>query len=155
MSISEKFLNKQFVHFASSIDSWENAIEKVATPLLDAGIIEARYIDAMIRIVAEMGSYIVIVPKVAMPHARPEDGALGIGISILKMDQPVYFASDKHANIIICLATDDNQKHLSLLQEISLLFDDEGKVDSLIATENVTEFVKLAQKYVEEGLEEI
>ncbi|MBS7578172.1 MULTISPECIES: PTS sugar transporter subunit IIA [unclassified Enterococcus] len=155
MSISENFLNEQFIHFVPSIDSWEQAIEKVAKPLLEAEIIEARYVDAMIRIVAEMGSYIVIVPKVAMPHARPEDGALGIGISILKIAQPVCFDSNKKVNIIICLATDDNQRHLSLLQEVSLLFDDDSKVDSLIATNNVIDFVKLAQKYVEEGLEEI
>lgn len=155
MSISEKFLNEQFIHFASNVDSWENAIKEVAGPLLENNLIEPRYVDAMIRIVAEMGSYIVIVPKVAMPHARPEDGALGIGISILKTDEPVYFDTNKKVNIIICLATDDNQKHLNLLQEISLLFDEDEKVASLIATKDVSEFIELAQKYVSEGLEEI
>ena len=40
----------------------------------------------MINNVKEIGSYIVIAPKVAIPHARPEDGTNKLGISFLKLE---------------------------------------------------------------------
>lgn len=43
------------------------------------GIIEESYVQAMIQNVLDNGNYIILLPLVAMPHARPEFGSKGSG----------------------------------------------------------------------------
>lgn len=152
-----KFIKQDFIQFNRGKIEWKKAINIVAEPLLKNNIILPSYVDAMIETVISMGDYIVIVPKVAMPHARPEKGAIGVGISFLKSDEAIYFGdnADKEVFLVICLATNDNEKHLSLLQQISLLIDEEEKVNQLLATSNVEEFIQLANKLIEENKEEL
>ncbi|MDD3404207.1 MAG: PTS sugar transporter subunit IIA, partial [Hespellia sp.] len=59
------------IRFEEEMSDWKEAIRLVAQPLLENGCIEERYIDAMIRNVIENGPYIIIMPGLAMPHARP------------------------------------------------------------------------------------
>lgn len=151
------YLKKDYLTFTEQKIDWKEAIAIVAKPLLLNKIILPTYVDAMIKTVLTMGDYIIIVPKVAMPHARPEDGALGIGVSILKSTKPICFeeVSDKEVFLVICLATNDNQKHLELLQQVSLLIDEEEKVNQLIQTKTEEEFIVLAKKIIEESKEEL
>lgn len=51
--------------------------------LVDAGAVERRYIGAVPRTVEKLGPYAVIAPGVAIPHARPEDGANRVGLSLV------------------------------------------------------------------------
>lgn len=152
-----KFIKHDLIQFNQKKIDWKEAINIVAEPLLKNNIIIPSYVDAMIKTVISMGDYIVIVPKVAMPHARPEEGANGVGISILKSDEAIYFNdnAEKEVFLVICLATNDNEKHLSLLQQISLLIDEEEKVNQLLATSDVNEFIQLANKLIEENKEEL
>ena len=41
------------------------------------------YVDGIIASVKELGPYIVIADGIAMPHTRPEQGAIGIGCSLI------------------------------------------------------------------------
>ena len=63
------------VQTAEKAEDWKEAIRMAASPLLENGSIRASYIDAMIHNVEVNGPYIVIMPDVAMPHSRVEDGA--------------------------------------------------------------------------------
>lgn len=142
------------LQFVSRVDDWQAALRLVAQPLLEENIIEARYVEAMIQTVLELGDYIVLVPKVAMPHARPESGALGTGVSIVKLDSPVVFGNGKEVFLIICLATNDNQSHLQLLQKVSALIDEEEKVEALLLTKNKQAFLELAAAFIQEEEDE-
>src|SRR5699024_1492161 len=64
------------------VNDWEDSIVKVADPLLNRAVITQEYVDAMISSVKEYGPYIVIGPHFALAHARPEDGANEIGLSM-------------------------------------------------------------------------
>ncbi len=55
-------------------DSWQ-AVEKAGNLLLQDKLITQEYIDAMIQMVVEFDSYIVISPGVAIPHAEFSHGA--------------------------------------------------------------------------------
>jgi mannitol/fructose-specific phosphotransferase system IIA component (Ntr-type) len=55
-------------------DSWQAAVELSGELLVAAEGVEERYGPAMIQPVEELGTYVVIAPEVAIPHARPEDG---------------------------------------------------------------------------------
>ena len=108
----------------------------------------------MIENVEKLGDYIILVPNVAMPHARPELGAKGTGASFLKLNEPVMFGEGKKVQLIICLATKNNEEHLLLLQNISYLIDEEEKVASLLGTNSEKEFYDLVVTYIEEGIED-
>lgn len=138
------------IQFKDKVDDWREAIVIASEPLLLEGIIEKRYVEAMIDSINRLGDYVVLVPKVAMPHARPELGSLGTGVSILKLDEPVLFGENHMVYMIICLATKDNQSHLEVLQDISVMIDEEDKVDSLIAQNDKTCFMQLVEKYIKE-----
>ena len=64
-------VNKSFIRLGVVAADREEAIQKAATPLVDAGMIEKRYIEAIIRSMKDNGPYFVLLPHVALPHARP------------------------------------------------------------------------------------
>lgn len=152
--IGEAYFSERFLQFVSEVDDWQEAIRLAAQPLLEEKIIENSYIDAMIQNVLDMGDYIILVPKVAMPHARPEAGTLDNGVSILKLEKPVQFKQGEEVFLILCLATKDNSHHLRLLQKVSAIIDEEEKVEKLLHLRNKTAFLTLVNQYIQEEEEE-
>ena len=134
---------------------WKQAIAEAAQPLLEQGYIEETYIDAMIQNVIEIGPYIVLAPKVAVPHARPETGVNKLGISLLKLDQSVDFNVDgeedeeRYVQLVFVLAAIDNKAHLTALMQLSKILEDEDNIDSLIEKNSVEELYESINKLVE------
>ncbi len=107
--------------------NWEEVIYAGGKILEDHGLIEHRYVDAMVNTVKKMGAYIVIVKGIAMPHARPEDGAKKVGMALLTLKTPVNFGSKENdpVSVAIFLCAVDNITHLKALAELMQLLDDE------------------------------
>lgn len=140
----------RFVQVVDEALNWEDAITASGKLLLDEGKIEQSYIDAMIKNVHELGPYIVLAPRVAMPHARPEDGVHDKGISVVVLKEPAAFSDDPaHAvSLVICLAAVDSNSHLELLQTVSGWLADEAVLDELIACETTEDLqVRLEEFY--------
>ncbi|GEN52628.1 PTS sugar transporter subunit IIA [Halobacillus faecis] len=115
------------IHFLNSVSTWEEAIKESAAPLLDDGSITPKYVEDMIQNVHENGPYIVIVPGIAMPHAKNEDGVVKkTGIALLKLEEAVPFPENKKVNLLFTLAAEDTSGHLDLISDLSsLLIEDE------------------------------
>ena len=78
--------------FIDTIESWQEAIRMGAEPLVNNGIVEKAYVEAIIQNVLENGNYIILLPQVAMPHARPEYGSKGVGLTCFQAkNQSRYF----------------------------------------------------------------
>lgn len=131
--------------------TWQESIELVAKPLLKENIIEKRYVDAMIHAVDEYGPYIVIGKHLALAHARPEDGANKLGISVATIDQPINFGNldMDPVKIIFCLAAVDSYSHLTIMKELIELINDEAKLNQLIDCTTIQAFKQLL--FTEEG----
>ena len=69
-------------HFFLRDDLRKDAIRKATEPLEKDKFVTAAYKEAIIANVEELGPYICIAPHVAMPHARPEQGALSTQIAV-------------------------------------------------------------------------
>ena len=54
--------------------------------LVEQGCAKQSYVDGIIASVKELGPYIVIADGIAMPHTRPEQGAIGIGCSLITLN---------------------------------------------------------------------
>ncbi len=105
--------------------NWEEAIRKSTKVLVNENKVAPSYIDGMIRIAKETGPYIVITKNVALPHARPEDGAKEIAISIATLKNPVQFGNSDNDPVkyIIGLSAIDNQTHLTAMSELAELLE--------------------------------
>ena len=59
--------------------------------LVRIGAADPAYVEAMVKNLEVNGTYIVIAPGIAMPHARPEAGAKRVGFSLVTLAQPIAF----------------------------------------------------------------
>ncbi|OJG80009.1 hypothetical protein RV10_GL005079 [Enterococcus pallens] len=121
--------NCQFLPMA---ETWQQAIETAAQPLLQKGIIQPSYIQAMIQNVIDNGNYIIILPKIAMPHARPELGSNGVGISFMKLEQPVLFPKEEPVEQFFVLASDSPDGHLELMADLAEILSDVDLYEMLL-----------------------
>ena len=106
----------------------------------------------MIQKVEENGPFIHIGPFVALPHARPEEGVNEIGMSILKVDEPVNLLDDvaHPIKLFICLAAVDNDTHLKALANLTNILSDEALLDRLVNAINPEAILEV----INEGEEE-
>lgn len=127
-------LKGQYVTFLNEVNDWEDAIRKAAHPLLQDKVIQPSYVHAMIQYVKKLGPYNVVVPNVALPHGKPEDGALKLGMSLLILQKPVSFSSKENhqVRLLFVLSSIDNQLHLRALSQLSELLSSRKTVVELM-----------------------
>lgn len=123
-------LNAQTVKAKVAANSWEQAVEVAGMVLVQANLVEPRYIDAMKKTLRELGPYSVIAPGIAMPHARPEDGVIQTGFSLVTLVKPVTFgnAENDPVDILLAFSASDKERHITALKEISVFLSNDGLV---------------------------
>ena len=114
------YLAKESIEFGYEAADWRDAVRQAGKLLLNAGAITESYIDAMINMVEVEGAYMLVAPGVAMPHARPQDGALKNGISYLTLKTPVFFPQK-----------DDNRIHLKVMRIAAAALKDDNELEKL------------------------
>lgn len=122
-----ELLTANMIELKVEAKSWEEVIYAGGKILEAHDLIEHRYVDAMVNTVKKMGAYIVIAKGIAMPHARPEDGAKKVGMALLTLKNPVNFGSKENdpVSVAIFLCAVDNITHLKALAELMQLLDDD------------------------------
>lgn len=135
--------NIQTVDF---VKDWEESIKIASKPLLEKKIIEEKYVEAMIESIKKLGFYIILRENLAMPHARPEEGAIDTGISLLKLNQPVNYGDEK-VYLVIVLASKDSDSHTEILMKLVELFQDDESIEELIKAETIEEIRRVVGRY--------
>ncbi|AGB42195.1 phosphotransferase system mannitol/fructose-specifc IIA component (Ntr-type) [Halobacteroides halobius DSM 5150] len=136
------------ISFLDEVSSWEESIKVAAEPLLKKDFITEEYVQAMIDNVHENGSYMVIVPRVAMPHSKDNEGVKKTGMSFLKLKEPVLYPEGKEVNISIVLAAKDNSEHLELMADLSSVLGDEevrNKFENVASEEELIKLIKTVE----------
>ena len=148
-------VKKELIQQLDKVNDWQTAVRIASKPLLEYGYIEESYVEAIISSVNEIGPYIVLAPKVAVPHASPDAGVHRLGISLLQLKEPVNFGladdEDKNVQLIFVLATVDSSAHLKALQQLALILDDDDIIESLTRAEMPEEILGLIERTIEEG----
>lgn len=151
-TVISDLLKREMIQIKDKVDNWQEAIRLASSPLLDIQAIEPCYIDAMITNIEKLGSYVVLAPNVAIPHARPEDGVKKLSMSLLKLNEPISFSPDdpnKNVHLIFVLAAVDNYSHLKALSQLTELLEEEENIEQMIEMTKVESFIKLIQSYSE------
>lgn len=128
------------VQVIDTLSDWEEAIKIASQPLLDKSKIKESYITKMINNLKELGPYVILVPKVAMPHSRPEHGVNETCLSLLKVSKGVSFSPKKDdVNLIFILGAIDNTSHVDMLTELSDLLEEEERIEDIIKAQSAEE----------------
>lgn len=127
------------IYFKDEVNGWEEAIKIAAGPLLEENFIKPEYVDAMIENVHTNGAYMIVVPGFAMPHARPECGAIKTGMSVLHLQQPVEFPDDQEVKVLLVLAAADANVHLDAMADLAEILIDDDKMDQLFTAKEAAE----------------
>lgn len=102
------------------VGSWAEAVRISGELLAADGLVAPFYVERMIRTCEELGPYIAIAPGVAIPHARPEDGAYAFGLSLVVVKEGVSFGSHNDpVHVLIAFATPDRSAHIEFLRQLA------------------------------------
>lgn len=145
---------KTWIHDATitlqgRVENWPQALELCARPLLSAGIIAPEYITAIVEQHHKLGPYYVLAPGLAMPHARPEEGAKGLGLSLLKLEQGVSFGAGEFdpVDIIIMLAAPDKHSHIEMISALAELFSSDDDMEKLHQAKTLEEIKTIIERF--------
>ncbi|MBC8588961.1 PTS sugar transporter subunit IIA [Paratissierella segnis] len=118
--------------------TWEEAIVIAGNLLVKNGFVKSEYVDDMIKMVKELGPYIVIAPGLAIPHARPSISVISSGISIVTLKAPVYFGNQSNdpVQLVIGLAGYNDGVHLAHMKMIADIFEDENIIYEIAKCKN-------------------
>lgn len=128
--------------------NWEEAIRLAYKPMIEEKFITENYVEDTIQGVKMMGPYIVTTRHVALPHTKPEAGALktGLGICVLKEAVPFGSKDNDPVKYIFSLSAIDNESHLSAMAELIELLGDKRFYDMLDHAKNTNEVLEYLKK---------
>lgn len=137
-----RLLPESFIEVAEEIANWKEAVLMSTEILLRNRYITERYVDKIFENIETMGPYMVLAPELLMPHARPEDGALKTGISLLKLNKPVEFFGNE-ISIVVTLSSTDSNSHIDYIQKLVTLLNEEERYMELLNSRDKKEVIKL------------
>lgn len=144
-------ITEETIKLNIKVKDWEEAVRLGGKLLVNAGAVEERYVEAMVDSVKKIGPYIVILDGVAMPHARPEDGACKVGMSILTLKDPIEFGNEENdpVKLVISFCAIDSESHLKALSQLMVLLEDEDAVNKILASNNTDEVMEIIDRFSE------
>lgn len=130
-----------------SVSSMEEAIRLVGSLYEKEGIATADYAQAMIDAVGEFGPYMVLMPGLAMPHAKSGAGVQRQGAVVVTLDTPVEFGHDKNdpVDVLVSFAAGDKKAHMSMIQSLAGALGDAELIERIRAARTDDELAGLFQ----------
>ncbi|ADO47095.1 PTS mannitol transporter subunit IIA [[Enterobacter] lignolyticus] len=120
-----------------SVADWQSAVDLCMAPLLNHHYINHQYISAIKESTLNNGPYYILVPGVAMPHTRPEYGAMKTGMTLTLLKEGVFFAEGgEPVTLLIGLSAADSDSHIGAIQALSELLSEEEQLNLLLTAHN-------------------
>ncbi|OLS03203.1 ascorbate-specific phosphotransferase enzyme IIA component [Tissierella creatinophila DSM 6911] len=142
-------ITKDTIRLNVDAKDWEDAVRIGGTLLVNVHAAEERYVDAMIETVKDIGPYIVILEGIAMPHARPEKGALKMGMSLVTLKNPIEFGNEENdpVKLVISFCAVDSKTHLKALSQLMVLLEDEDNIESILHSDSVDDVIRIINSF--------
>jgi PTS system ascorbate-specific IIA component len=133
-----------------TVTDWEEAVRIGGGLMVDAGLVEPRYIDTIVSNHKEMGPYFVVAPGIAMPHAKPENGVLKTGYAVMTLASPVEFGDEENdpVDILIFAGAVDREEHnQEAVPQIAELCDSDRFIDALRTAQDQAEVFTVLDEF--------
>lgn len=143
--MSENFIDEKNIKLEVDCNNWEEAIRNAGKLLVENKYVKQDYVEQMVQSINELGPYIVIVPNIALAHARPGESVLKEGVSMITLSKPVEFGNKANdpVSIIFAFATKTNDSHLSSLSKLVNVLSNEETIIKLKKSNDVNYVQKL------------
>jgi len=146
MGFTDYIVKENAVICALDVNNWEDAIIKGGQVLVEKGAATTEYLETIVKKCKDNGPYIVIAPGIAMPHARPEEGALALGYGIVTLKNPVTFKDPDNdpVELLIFMAAPTVKEHNEeAVSQIADLCDDEEAMKQIIKASSADEIINV------------
>lgn len=112
---------------------WKQALEFCINPLIEKRVVDQKYLESILKNIADNGPYFIISDYVAMPHAQGKIGVYENGFSLVTLKNDVYFEGDNRPiKILIGLASNSPDIHTAIaLPQIVAVFEDENNIKKI------------------------
>ncbi|CCV29188.1 TPA: PTS sugar transporter subunit IIA [Yersinia enterocolitica] len=142
-------LTPDVIQVVSQAKDWRDAIAISCQPLIDNRSIEARYVEAIYRSHEAIGPYYVVGPGIAMPHARPEEGANKLSLALTVLTEGVTFHAEGNdpVKLLIVLAATDSTSHIEAISQLAQLFDNDNDVQALLNAKTQQDILSVIARY--------
>lgn len=148
MSELISFFHQDAISIYSGAKSWQHAIDLSMENLLENNWVTENYIASIKQTTLDIGSYYLLAPHIAMPHARPECGALKTALSLTLLREGVSFDADSPpVNLLIGLAAVDADSHIAAIQALSEMLCEDDVVNELLHAENIEALTNIIRRY--------
>lgn len=106
---------------AIRVADWREATREAAMTLVEMGVAGEGYPGACVRAVERDGPYIVLTRGLALVHARPEDGGIGVGVAATRPAAPVAFGhrDNDPVDLLLAFCTPDADSHVASLSALA------------------------------------
>ena len=147
MNLIDSLKENNSIRIKQVANTWEEAVAECIKPLIEAGSVEKRYLDAIIEKTHELGPFYILAPGVAMPHDRPESGVIKDSFSFVTLKNEVTFPDGQKVDILVGLAATSSDIHNSeAIPQIVELFDDEESFEKIRNAKSVEELIAIISK---------
>ena len=146
MKLRDSLIQNNSILLQAEADDWQAAVKIGVDLLVEAGVVEPRYYQAILDGVERFGPYFVIAPGLAMPHGRPEEGVKKNGFALVTLKTPLVFNHEDNdpVDILITLAAVDAKTHNEVgIMQVVNLFEDEANFDRLRACRSAQQVLEL------------
>ncbi|WP_017548295.1 BglG family transcription antiterminator [Salinicoccus carnicancri] len=130
------------IQVVNTVEDWENAIDIASGPLIEDECIAYSYVTAMKKLINDKGTYMVTSDSIAFPHALPADGVRHTGMSLLLVKNSIEI-KDKPVKLFIVLASEDNEKHLKAMGQLTGILSDRTRKNYILNAEDRREIIKV------------
>lgn len=145
----KNLLNTEVIQVVKQAKDWREAVAISCRPLIENGSIEPSYVDAIYRSHEAIGPYYVVGPGIAMPHARPEEGANKLSLALTLIPSGVNFDADENdpVKLIIVLAATDSTSHIETISQLAQLFDNEQDIQAILTAKTTQDILSVIARY--------
>jgi len=129
----ESVLTKDRIKIAIQAKDWRDLVDQVGEVMVAAGDVQPTYVEAMKKVIEELGTYCVIAPGVVLLHARPEEGVNRVCLAIGTLEEGVNFGCENDpVRLAIGLGAVDHEAHVELLRDVARLLSDPSRLALLL-----------------------
>jgi mannitol/fructose-specific phosphotransferase system IIA component (Ntr-type)/chromosome segregation and condensation protein ScpB len=115
--------------------TWQEVVDRAGGRMVQAGLIEQRFVEAMKDVIVQHGPYMVIWPGVVLLHAPPH-GIRQLSMGLINLREPVPFGHPQNdpVRVAVVLAATGSRAHIPALLELSRLMQDEAARSAISST---------------------
>lgn len=120
-----KLFPQNFTQINIDINDWRSAIKIAAKPLVENNKITKQYTNEIIKVVENLGNYMVFIPKIAFVHAT-KDNVLENSMSLLTLKSEINFGSKNQVPVKVIVVLANKNENMNLVNLINILTRDDN-----------------------------